>query len=78
MQWNKCALWSLPLTDSISFSACFRISRMVIDGLLEGFIKIMAMKHFSTERETVLNTNVSCYWLYTSLWPRGCLELPRG
>lgn len=56
MQRNKCGLWSqpdqigvlaLPLIGSISFSACSLLSEMVLDRLLEEFIRIMPVKHLT-------------------------------
>lgn len=56
VQWNKDGLWSrpdrievlaVPLTGSIRFSACSLISEMVLDRLLEEFIKIMPVKHLT-------------------------------
>lgn len=74
---DRSGLGGLPPADAISFSARFRVSTVVADGLLGGLTKIMPVKPLNTERETVLNTGVHCHRVYTSLWRRGCLELPR-
>lgn len=65
---GECGLWSLP--DRLP--ACVRVSEVVLDGLLGGFIRIMPVKHLNTERGAALTVNV-CYWFHTSLYvgPQG-------